>query len=339
MIPLDTLKAVKTVVSHQNCADGAASALILKDVLPPETEFLFMQYKTPELAALEAAPHMLFVDFSPPAERFREFLRMGAVVLDHHKTAKLIVQAFGDLGVYADEKEEPGVSGAVLAMREVWVPLHRAEEELAVESGRVDPTNRPDHLFYPNLPFWTKLAQLAGVYDTWQTKHPWWQAARAQAEALRWWPWAWLKDASVDRIDDMLDVGEPLLEKQSSDVDKALKRAYRFATTKGTRVTVFQGTDIINDAAEAAGDAADLVMGFRYEYDGASGKGKLIFSCRTRGGRYEVSALAQHYGGGGHSGAAGFSVPFSPISPQPFVTAQLLVNAYESGETLIPELI
>src|SRR6266567_8740453 len=44
----------------------------------------------------------------------------GAVVLDHHVGAKELVESFGKNGIYADAEKEPGVSGAVLARREVW---------------------------------------------------------------------------------------------------------------------------------------------------------------------------------------------------------------------------
>lgn len=122
MLPIDKLQAIKTVVSHENCADGLASAMIIKDVLP-DAKVLFFQYGSPDLAALPAEAGMIFCDFSPPANRAQEFVDAGAIVLDHHKTAKDVVALFGALGVYADEKADPGVSGAVLAYREVWLPL------------------------------------------------------------------------------------------------------------------------------------------------------------------------------------------------------------------------
>ena len=121
-LPIEKLKALKVIVSHENCADGLASAMILKDVLP-KAKVVFLQYGTPDHVNLVAEEGMIFCDFSPPPARAQEFVDVGAIVLDHHKTAKAVVALFGDLGVFADEKDDPGVSGAVLAYREVWLPL------------------------------------------------------------------------------------------------------------------------------------------------------------------------------------------------------------------------
>lgn len=137
-IELSKLQAVKTIVTHDNCADGLASAMILRDVLP-KAQLLFLQYNSPDHLNLEATEGMLFCDFSPPAGRVEEFTKAGAVVLDHHKGAKDIVAAFGEFGVFADEKDDPGVSGAVLAFREVWLPLvHKGRIETLTEEQKFE---------------------------------------------------------------------------------------------------------------------------------------------------------------------------------------------------------
>lgn len=87
---------------------------------------------------------MLFCDIAPPAERAHEFLPRVPVVLDHHKGAEHLVKTFTH-HVFADEKLEPGVSGAVLAYREVWKPLKPLGFTTAAD-----------------------FARLAGVCDTWQ---------------------------------------------------------------------------------------------------------------------------------------------------------------------------
>lgn len=163
MIPLEKLRQVTTIVTHDTCPDGLASAMILLDVLP-KAEVVFCQYSTPLHKSMIAKPGMLFADFSPDPARIQEFIDQGAIVLDHHKTAKDTVLACGELGVFADEKEDPGVSGAVLAFREVWLPLvqrgrvedlssqQKIEREAILESYRVASSNLEQQLLAQGLP-------------------------------------------------------------------------------------------------------------------------------------------------------------------------------------------
>src|SRR5690606_41998685 len=113
------LQAVKTVVVHDNCADGLVSALLIQEALP-NAEILFIQHGTEAHRTLEPTPNMLFCDFAPHPERVDEFAKVGTIVLDHHRTAKWIVERGG--GISADENDEPGVSGAVLPYRPAHTP-------------------------------------------------------------------------------------------------------------------------------------------------------------------------------------------------------------------------
>lgn len=131
MHEIEQLKAVTTVVVHDNCTDGLASAMILLDALPNAT-FRFVQYNSPEHLSLQAQPNMLFCDITPHASKVQDFKAVQNVwVLDHHKTAKSIVEQFGAKGIFADFDAEPGVSGAVLAWREVWLPIATHSADLA----------------------------------------------------------------------------------------------------------------------------------------------------------------------------------------------------------------
>ncbi|NIV35918.1 MAG: hypothetical protein GWN58_42650, partial [Anaerolineae bacterium] len=72
--------------------------------------------------------------------------------------------------MFADEDEEPGVSGATLAFRHVWQVIHmtaRCHEDPYLKVER--------------------FAELAGIRDTWQTEDSAWDEACAQAEALMFW--------------------------------------------------------------------------------------------------------------------------------------------------------
>lgn len=310
MPKIESLQSVKTIVCHANCPDGLASAMILHNVLP-DAEIVFLQYNTPELSAFQATEGQLWCDFCPPADRYQEFVAAGAIVLDHHKSAKTTVEEFGENGVFADEKTEPGVSGALLAYRHVWIPLGR-------NKGRMRPTE------YERIV--EKLATLAGIRDTWQKQSPDWTKACAQAEALLFWPKEeWLEE-DVWCWEERLKIGPTLIAKHADKVEKAIKGAYRFTSNGGKRVLMFQGVSTTSDAAEKLGDEVDLIVGFRYEND-AEGV-KIVYSLRSHTG-FDCSTFAKrHKGGGGHTGAAGFTVRLSPEDENPFFRVDPGVSPY-----------
>jgi hypothetical protein len=278
------LRGVRTVVTHDNCSDGLASALLLKAALP-EARILFVQYGTPSLVNLAAEPGMLFCDMSPPPGRVNEFVDAGAIVLDHHATARGIVEAFGARGVFGDEKTEPGVSGAVLALRAVGTDTFGAAAR--------------------------ELATLAGIRDTWQRSSPRWNEACSQHEALMFWPRATWLEAPIDAWSRLLDIGPTLLDKRAERVRRAIDKAFR-VVVGGVRTVFLDGVELTSDAAEALGEEADLVVGFGYRAD-ETAKLTLAFSMRSHTD-FDCAAFAMHEGGGGHTRAAGFSIPSDPMN-------------------------
>ena len=133
---VEILRGIKKLVTHAGaagpCPDGVASALIIKDALP-DVEVVFARYGSPEYEGLVPEHGVIFCDIVPYAERSKEAPHalterglaqarawVGAVVLDHHKGVADLVAMFGERGVYADAEKGLGVSGAVLAFREVW---------------------------------------------------------------------------------------------------------------------------------------------------------------------------------------------------------------------------
>lgn len=322
MNPSD-LQTIKTIITHDNCSDGLASAILLHDALP-NAEIRFVQYGTAEYQTLQAGPNMMFVDFSPPVDRAQEFIDDGAYILDHHKTAKNVVARFGERGIFGDEVKDPGVCGAVLAYREVWLPL----------------------VGHPNdgskyLEFVEKFARLAGVRDTWQRQSPEWNEALIQHQILTFMPKErWLSKTLVE-IAAYWDsqfrwIGEVLLEHQDKVVQKAVDGARRFRTEKGTRVVLFEGVKKTSDAAELLDNQTDLVMGFNYFEENApdgSRITKIIYSTRSHT-TYDCSALAKFYGGGGHTKAAGFNCTLVPNDLNPYDMACALITAFELNSSL-----
>lgn len=305
MLDRALLANIRTIIVHDECSDGMASAILLHDALP-NAEVRFVQYATEAHRSLVASAGMLFCDFSPPRERAAEFVTAGAIVLDHHGTARDIVASFGSRGVFGDEEHEPGVSGAVLALRHVWDPIH-------AES--------------PHHPFAERFATLAGIRDTWQTANANWQAACAQHQALLAFSnQEWIQ-LSFDEIAQQWDsrfawLGRVLVRKNKEQVERALAGAFHFENQR-LRVLAFDGIALTSDAAEAARDRADLVIGFGFE--GVGGLTIMRVSLRSNND-FDVAAIASRYGGGGHRRAAGFALPLGPADPQPFVLIMRLLD-------------
>lgn len=325
MIPIEKLTSVRKIISHTD-ADGIASAMILRDALgdiPVELH----QYNTKELRNLEAEPGLLFCDITPPyqgaVDRTSEFVAAGAIVLDHHATARNRVDQFGELGVFGDETLEPGLSGALLAFWHVWYPLRFPFNHLI--SGRIRDQNE--------LPRRTveRFAVLVGIRDTWQASSPLWEEACVLSSALMFPPekeFLQIQDLPKFLLEEMgkyIWAGKIKYDSSWRTCQRAIDDGFRFTSAKGTRVVIFQGTKFVSDAAELAGDQFDLVGA--YDMFCEENISKAIFSIRSHT-NFDCAALAKFKGGGGHQKAAGFAVT-QPIET-PFRVFESLLAEYEA---------
>ena len=332
---IDVLKQVTDIVCHDNCSDGTLSAILLLDALPG-ARVHFCSYGLAQ-EKLEAREGMLFCDFSPHADTCQRFLDAGAVVLDHHRTAASIVAKFGDRGVFADENIEPGVSGAVLAYRHVWLPLKQEQWRqykgpLAAVTADLRNQERQQA---------ETLSRLIGIRDTWQKNDPDWEQACALAEGLRFFGQEnWLtilEPFAADRGDfwkARIGVGSRLVEKHAETLQRLAKGAYRFTSHKGTRVVMFQGVSFTSDACELVrkGNEADLVVGFDH-FPMEGGQAPLVFSTRATGDTFDCAGFCKAQGGGGHTKAAGFSIRFDPAvgTQDPYSLLRARLKAYEAS--------
>jgi hypothetical protein len=319
MLPIDKLKAVKTIIVHENCADGMASAMFLHDALP-EAKIIFLQYGPDSYRNLKPSHNMLFCDITPHPETYQQFVEADALVLDHHKGAQKIVEAFGKNGVFGDEVLEPGVCGTTLAFREVWSVLRDPNPDPSME-----------------MKLASNIAHLSGVRDTWQTQDLQWAEACVLAEALRFYPAeTWLigrpfSPLKLDWWDARLATGRILIERNNRAVKKAVGGAHRFTTSRGTKVVLFSGVKLSSDAAELVDKDADLVVGF--DYVGIeNGEAVLVFSTRSHTS-FNCMNFCKANGGGGHTKAAGFSVKFDPNdgAQDPYSVFHLKVEQFEAS--------
>jgi len=308
LIPKQLLN-VKKLVTHANCPDGMASAMIIRDVLM-ELPVEFMNYNTDAHINQTIEPGIMFCDFSPHKDNVEELSKLDTIVLDHHKYAKDIVDEFGELGFFGDEKTEPGVCGAVLAYEHVWKPLKqlaRSDEAKVAE-----------------------FARLAGIRDTFVKDSPDFIKACKQAEVLGFFDWKyWSQRRPCYLTSTEWGVAEMLWDKKQSKCKSLAEDAMRFALSgKQNNLTgaILQAGKDTSDVAEIlrAEEGVSLVIGFTYTT--IDDELCMLCSCRSDD-KIDVGTFAKFLGGGGHSKAAGFKLKVNINNdPNPYKLLMDLAN-------------
>ncbi len=284
------LSKINRVIVHGHCHDGMAAAIILYDALGIEPEFIL--HSTEEYQELQTTKGMLFCDIAPPEDRFKEFVEAGARVLDHHIGVKHIIDEFGENAIFADEKEEPGISGAMLAFRSVWV---KSVDDI-------------DPLKYLIL---SRLAILAGVKDTWQIDSTRWYESGCQECMLTFYSWDHWK-AKIDSGDwdfsKEYEVGQMIYDDRMSKVESLADKAFTFEDA-GYKVAVFNDPDrYTSEVSEVLRNRGiNVIAGFHYTKRPSDENPMVCFAIRTDGSIDAADLARTIPGGGGHTKAAGFS--------------------------------
>lgn len=295
------LMKVTTLICHRHsavkpCADGVASAILLRDALPQPTTVIFVSHGE-EADRLAPRPGAIFCDVTPSAKRAPEWVAEGAIVFDHHKTAKDVVGMFGERGRFA---EHPHQSGASLALLHAWVPM----------VGRGNPASQL------TLQRAVLFVTLAAVRDTFVQDDPLWVEACEQAEALAFYDWddfdavedPFGRDA--ERLARMMEIGRPLRKKRLERARHTWDTAIVGCSARGTEFAMVNTLDT-SDVAELAGGR--VLVGFHYRNQ--LGRDVIQYSLRSRHGGYDVGALCAAFGGGGHAPAGGFTLPMGDGDP------------------------
>jgi hypothetical protein len=290
------LKGVNRIIVHGNCPDGMASAILLYDALKIEPEFYL--HSMDSFQNLKVTPRTLFCDICPPEHLVDKFVDTGGIVLDHHKAVESHVLQFGKRGVFADEKKDPGVSGAYLAFREVWMPLMRGGINRRYTAAQ-------------------RFARLAGIRDTWQKHEEDWEIACHQAAALTFYPWSHWKN-QVDRnghdgndrylqFSDEMVVGKLIFDNRISKARACAAEAH-IVTRRGFRVAVFNDSDkLTSDVADILrSNGVDVIAGFFYSKTSKDSVYPILCYSLRSNGSFDVAKFAGRFGGGGHTQSAGY---------------------------------
>ena len=252
--------------------DGYAAALAawLRFGDNDNIEYLPVNYgeSPPDVSRAE----VYILDFSYPRETLLRMKRQASslLVLDHHKTAQEALRGL-DFAQFDMSR-----SGCMMAYQH----------------------------FFPNFtPSW--IFKWIQDRDLWQFKHPQTKAFDAALRALvpREFS-AWEKYLNDNNAYDLVHRGEDLLRVFDADIEALLTRKHPISLLGASGLAV----NAIAKYASELGNRLALesgTFGLVYSYAGD----RKVWDCSLRSvGDYDVSKLAQQFGGGGHKNASGFNL-------------------------------
>jgi oligoribonuclease NrnB/cAMP/cGMP phosphodiesterase (DHH superfamily) len=269
-------------------ADGRCSAAIVRRALGPSVELRAIEYgDVIPWELIEHSSKVVIVDFSLPLEDMRRIQKTSELMwIDHHKTSLEGLSELND----------------VAGMRSL-------EEAACVLTWRT---------FYPDQPI-PKAVIYVGDRDIWRFAY---DETAAFGEALRqedtrpgndklWKP---LLDDEANRVEEMIERGAVLHQARMLRIEREIKR-YGFEV-------IFEGHRTLAINARGGGEMGAQIRKLGYEigycYIEAEQNGNLRTFVTLYSDRVDVSEIARKFGGGGHPGAAGFSIERtgSPFPPQ-----------------------
>ncbi|HEY42363.1 MAG TPA: hypothetical protein G4O11_00050 [Anaerolineae bacterium] len=281
-------KQTTVLCLYHDDADGRCSAAIVRRALGPSVALRAIEYGDPiPWDVIEKSSKVVIVDFSLPLEDMLRVQKTSDLVwIDHHKTA---LEGLSELN---------GVAGI------------RSLEEAACELTW--------QTFFPDQPV-PKTVIYIGDRDTWRLAH---DETQAFSEALRqedtrpendglWKP---LLDDESNRVEKMIERGAVLFRARMLWIKHQIDR-YGFEV-------IFEGHRTLAINARGSGEMGALIRQIGYEigycYIEAEQNGEFKTFVTLYSDRVDVSEIARKFGGGGHEGAAGFSVERtgSPFPPQ-----------------------
>lgn len=302
MIPTDLLRNVTDVYVHRAslqdaCSDGRATGYILHDALPT-VNVHEVAYSSRAHRNIVPRKGLLFGDLSPHRSQIEALKPFDPIILDHHKSAADILASFPH-SVYADEAKEPGVSGAVLAFTEVWLPIRGVKR-----CERCRHWKLWQSCTCPPFKAMRELATLVGIRDTWQKDHPRFKEAGDLCEFLVFAPLSTLFQMTPQEVLARGREMGPLLRARVIDEAKRAVETGTHLESGGHKLLLFSNTHLSSDASTFAPEDT-ITCGYDMVHDGE--EMRIQFSLRSRNG-LNLIPVVQKFGGGGHKAAAGFSV-------------------------------
>lgn len=281
------MNSQKLVIYHGGCRDGFAAAWAAHLVMPDA--IFFPGYYGQDPPDLVDGRDVYILDFTYPRETLKKVVAIAAslTILDHHKTN------LKDLEGFADEVATLGA------------PRPRVVFDMERSGAGIT----WDELCGNDKPW---LINYIEDRDLWRWALPESRLVNAYLGAI---PFTFeaFDDASRRSFGDAVLAGAVVQLKVKQYCEEVGKNAITFdlPVYSGSNLRIYRDVPLVNapqcDISELLEHLMDrgkveFVMGWWQRQDGM-----FQYSLRSRGD-FDVSAIAKHFGGGGHKNAAGFQV-------------------------------
>ncbi len=302
---------IKTVVLyHKGCNDGLVAAWAAKQVLGNEA--LYIPYQYGDLLPPETQnKHLILVDLSLPVDAVQYLSECkdvrSVLIIDHHQTAAPLLEVMEPVKTYADylwkllaHHNEPSGKNPLM----ICFDLERSGAVLSYAFFNDQSDIVDKEIPYP--------IQLIEDYDLWKFEHMHTRAVNA-----------WLRNMQPDfsHVDQLMAhspgvhetivaAGQAILDYDQNIIQSVVKSYVEKGRLDEHTFALVNGPHHLrNEIAEAIleqDNAVDFVIVYNRRRD------KTIYSLRSK--EYDVSKLAECFGGGGHANAAAFSIPHNAES-------------------------
>lgn len=275
---------MKTLCLHHNDLDGRASAAIVRRALTPDVELVEMNYGDPvPWKEVELVSSVVVVDFSLPIEDMKRLANGRELIwIDHHKTAIETMKSADD--------EWPGIrdleEAACVLTWQYYFPKEPVPRAIVLIGDR---------------DIWRWAEENTGAFNEGLFQ----QESFADNDEL----WKPLLDGDADLMNRLIEEGSILNAARLKNIQRTTSRYGHEVTFEGYR------TLVVN--ARGTGEMGDHINRLGYEigycYVDNMQEEKLTTFVTLYSKVVDVSHIARKFGGGGHSGAAGFSFLRGPL--------------------------
>ena len=291
---INKVRAAKRVFFHSGCPDGIMARefviYLMSDGMnePIADDVEFVPYNPGTV--VELSPNTVFIDVSPVADQWKDFLDLGVVILDHHNTVLPLFEQYqpthGHQLVFGDTAATESGAWIGYKMLEVWA--EKQHWVTGVTSIKL-------------------IAELIAIGDCWDTSNPGkFELARYVGQYLALYGNDFSGIPGGRFIDSATEYGKL----RAQQVKRASKR-FMARTSGGLNVAFFNTPDGISDIAEIVRNEnnMDLIVSWYSHCIKVDDVPTEITSFSLRSNdKFDCGKFAKFISlnGGGHKKAAGF---------------------------------